>query len=128
MLVDVRVGEHERFDRIVLEFSGAGAPGWTTRYVDHGVQEGSGDVVDLDGDAVLEVFASGTTWPAPDYYGGPGRIRTSGHDGQVDEVYVGGTFEGYTQVLAGTRGRVPVRVLTLTGPPRLVVDVMDEDA
>ncbi|VXB60825.1 hypothetical protein NOCARDAX2BIS_250047 [Nocardioides sp. AX2bis] len=39
-------------------------------------------------------------------------------------MYVAGTFEGFTQVLAGIDGdRAPFRVFTLTSPPRLVVDV-----
>ena len=44
-------------------------------------------------------------------------------------MYVGGTFEGYTQVLAGIDGDpVPFRVFTLTDPSRLVVDVVDASA
>jgi hypothetical protein len=43
-----------------------------------------------------------------------------------DDVYVAGTFEGYTQVLAGIEGdRVPFRVFALSDPARLVVDVAD---
>ena len=41
-------------------------------------------------------------------------------------MYVAGTFEGYTQVLAGIEGdRVPFRVFALSDPSRLVVDVAD---
>ncbi len=41
-------------------------------------------------------------------------------------MYVGGTFEGYTQVLAGIDGTPsPVRAFALPDPPRLVVDVSD---
>jgi hypothetical protein len=94
VLIDVRVAEHEGFDRIVLEFTGTGVPGWAVNYVDEAVLDGSGVAVTLGGD--------------------------------VKDMYVGGTFEGYTQVLAGIEGHpVPFRVFTLTGPPRLVVDVDD---
>lgn len=130
VLVDVRVaeGEGEGVDRIVLEFSGTGTPGWVVNYVDEAVLEGSGEVVDLEGTAVLDIYASGTTWPAPDYYAGPARLSPR-EDGAVDEVYVAGTFEGHTQVLAGIDGdRVPFRVSTLAAPARLVIDVADEDA
>lgn len=124
VLTDVRVGEHEGFDRIVLEFTGTGVPGWSVGWVDRARLDGSGEAVDLDGDAVLDVYASGTTWPADGYYDGPQRLEPDG--GEVDDVYVGGTFEGYTQVLAGIDGDPsPVRVFALADPPRLVVDVAD---
>lgn len=124
VLVDVRVGEHESFDRIVLEFTGTGTPGWAVSYVDEAVLDGSGEAVPLGGDATLDIYASGTTYPGSeaDHYGGPTQFEPV--NGDVDDVYVGGTFEGYTQVLAGIDGdRVPFRVFALTDPSRLVVDV-----
>ena len=105
VLTDVRVGEHEGFDRIVLEFTGTGVPGWSVGWVDRARLDGSGEAVDLDGDAVLDIYASGTTWPADGYYDGPSGSSPDG--GEVDDVYVGGTFEGYTQVLAGIDGDPP---------------------
>jgi len=125
VLTDIRVAEHESFDRIVLEFSGAGTPGWTVNYVDKAVLDGSGKVVSLGGDTTLDIYATDTTWPASDYYSGPRRLEAKNDRGA--DVYVGGTFEGYTQVLAGIDGnRVPFRVFALTGPSRLVVDVEAE--
>ena len=124
MFSKVRVADHEGFDRIVLEFTGTGTPGWTVNYVDQAVLDGSGDVVELGGDAFLDIYASGTTWPADGYYSGPQQFEPD--NGGVDDVYVGGTFEGYTQVLAGIEGdRVPFRVFALADPSRLVVDVAD---
>lgn len=129
VLHDVRAGDHPGFDRIVLEFTGAGVPGWSVQYVDRPRLEGSGDHVALAGDAFLDVFASHTTWPAPGYYDGPTRVRPGdgvgdGTDDSVGEVFVAGTFEGYTQVIAGVHGgQRPFRVFTLSDPVRLVVDV-----
>ena len=128
VLTDVRVAEHERFDRIVLEFTGTGIPGWAANYVDEAVLDGSGEAVTLDGDAILDIYASGTTWPAAAYYRGPRQFEPE-NGGDVSDVYVGGTFEGYTQVLAGIDGDpVPFRVFALTDPSRLVVDVVDDSA
>ncbi len=128
VLVDVRVAEHESFERIVLEFSGTGIPGWAVGYVDAAVLDGSGEAVPLGGDAFLDIYASGTTWPAADYYSGPKQFEPD-NGGDVSDVYVGGTFEGSTQVLAGVDGdRVPFRVFTLTEPSRLLVDVVDASA
>lgn len=127
VLTDVRVGSHEGYDRIVLEFAGTGVPGWSVKYVDEAVLDGSGRTVRLGGDSVLDIYASGTTYPAEGEAGYEGPQHFAPADGgDVDDVYVGGTFEGYTQVLAGLDGvPTPFRVFTLTAPPRLVVDVAD---
>jgi hypothetical protein len=124
VLTDVRVAPQEGFDRIVLEFTGTGIPGWAVHYVDEAVLDGSGRTVGMEGDAILQIGASGTTYPGPegDYYSGPTRFEPG--NGDVTDVYVGGTFEGDTQVFAGLGGDpVPFRVWTLTHPSRLVVDV-----
>ncbi|MEO5654344.1 MAG: hypothetical protein ABIP03_15580 [Aquihabitans sp.] len=123
VFTDVRVGEHETFDRIVLEFSGTGPLGWSVNYVDEAVLEGSGDVVPVGGDTVLVIFAHYNLWPASDYYSGPKQFKPQS-GGDIKDVFIGGTFEGYTQVFAGIDGDpVPFRVFALTNPSRLVVDV-----
>jgi hypothetical protein len=128
VFTDVRVAEHESFDRIVLEFTGTGIPGWAVNYLHKAVLDGSGETVTLGGDAILDISASGTTWPASGYYSGPTQFEPP-NGGDIDDVYVVGTFEGYTQVLAGIDGApVPFRVFTLSDPPRLVVDVAGDNA
>ena len=122
-LVDVRVGDHDGFDRVVLELSGTTTPGWGVAWGDEAVAEGSGDVVPLEGDHVLTISASGTALPEPGSFEVPARL---GPAGAVAEVQVTGWFEGYTQVFAGVEGdERPFRVFTLTDPPRLVVDIAD---
>ena len=122
-LVDVRVGEHDGFDRVVLELSGTATPGWGVAWSDEAVADGSGDVVPLEGDHVLTISASGTAMPEPGSFEVPARL---GPAGAVAEVQVNGWFEGYTQVFAGVEGdERPFRVFTLTDPPRLVVDIVD---
>ena len=128
VLTDVRVAEAEGFDRIVLEFSGTGIPGWIVNYVDDAVLDGSGAAVALGGSAILDIYAFGTTWPAPDYYRGPSHLAPR-NGGAINDVFVGGTFEGSTQVLAGIDGHpAPFRVFALTAPSRLVIDVTDGNA
>ena len=122
-LVDVRVGEHDGFDRVVLELSGTATPGWGVAWSEEAVAEGSGDVLPLEGDHVLTISASGTAMPEPGSFEVPARL---GPAGAVAEVQVNGWFEGYTQVFAGVAGgERPFRVFTLTDPPRLVVDIAD---
>lgn len=123
VLDQVRVGEHPGFDRIVVELTGAGVPGWAVQYVDRPRLDGSGEHVSVAGDAFLDIYASHTTWSPSDLYDGPTRLPARDSTG-VDEVYVVGTFEGDTQVIAGVRGGArPFRVFTLSDPARLVVDV-----
>jgi hypothetical protein len=127
VLTDVRVAHHDGFDRIVLELTGTGTPGWSVGYVEEAVLDGSGKVVRLGGDSTLDIYASGTTWPAPGYYSGPTRVAPA-DGGDVRDLYVAGTFEGYTHVLAGVDSeQVPFRAFALTDPPRLVVDVGGAD-
>jgi hypothetical protein len=126
VLTGVRVVKHESFDRIVLDFTGSGTPGWAVDYVRQAVLDGSGRHVRLRGGAFLNVSASGTTWPDPDYYQGPRRLKPE-EAAAVEEVYVGGTFEGYTQVLVGVGGSpAPFRTFVLSKPSRLVIDVADD--
>jgi hypothetical protein len=130
VLMDVRVAEHGSFDRVVLEFAGTGTPGWAVNYVAEAVLDGSGEAVTLDGDAILDIYASGTTWSGSeeDHYSGPRRFEPENGDA-VTAVHVGGTFEGYTQVLVGIDGGpLPFRAFALTDPSRLVVDVVDDSA
>ena len=125
VLADVRVASHEDFDRIVIEFSGTGTPGWSVQYVDKPRLDGSGTVIQLGGDVFLDIYASGTIYQEADDYNGPQRFEPV-HGGDLAEVFVVGAFEGATQVLVGIAGdRVPYRAFALTNPPRLVIDIGD---
>jgi len=126
LLVDVRVAAHDGFDRVVLEFEGGGAPGWQVGYVDSASTDGKGDPIELDGDAILQVSA---THVMPNdmtgYYDGPREIDADLTS--IEEVFVDGSFEGYTTIYLGLDEQVPFRVFTLTEPSRLVVDVPNAD-
>lgn len=127
-LTDVRVGHHDGFDRVVLELRGPGRPGWSVRYVDRPRGDGSGELVPVAGDSFLDVYASGTTYDPDDlaYDVEDRRHVPVPGGGPVRDVYVLGTFEGYTQVIVGVDGpAVPYRVSRLADPPRVVVDLRD---
>lgn len=122
-VVEVRVGTHDGYDRVVYEVAGGGVPGYRVGYVDQAVQDGSGEPVDVAGDAVLDVWLTGTGYP-----------HDTGHDefaqdvgpreGTVVEVTRPLTFEGMTQSVVGVAGeRRPFRVFVLQDPVRVVVDV-----
>ncbi|MFD4182292.1 hypothetical protein [Rhodococcus sp. NPDC058514] len=99
----LRVGAHDGFDRVVYELGGIGVPGWAVRYVDLAVQEGSGDVIPISGNAILEVLITGSGYPFDTgvaEYDGPNPLP--GEDTElVTEARISGVFEGTTQSWGG---------------------------
>ncbi|WP_170062634.1 AMIN-like domain-containing (lipo)protein [Sediminihabitans luteus] len=123
-VTDVRAAVHDGYERVVLELGGTGTPGWRAEYVDEAVQDGSGNVVDVAGGAILSVQLSGTGYPVDtglDEFSGDPLASTS--TDLVTDVVLDGTFEGYTQVFVGLDEVHPFRVFLLEDPVRVVVDV-----
>jgi hypothetical protein len=125
----VAIGRHEGFDRVVFRFRRT-VPGYRITYVDPPLTEdGSGNVVDVDGNAFLLVRmepASGfdlETGEGVLVYKGPRRL--SGADAGasvVREVVRTGDFEAILSWAVGLSDRVDYRVTKLQNPPRLVID------
>jgi hypothetical protein len=120
----VRVGAHDGFDRVVLEVSGTGTPGWDVRYVDAAASQGSGDAVAVAGDAVLQVTLTGAVYP---YTTGVeevarGAVRGTGTSSVIEAVY-DATYEGTSLTFVGTAGRNPFRVYAMEDPTRVVLEV-----
>jgi hypothetical protein len=118
----VRVGHHDGYDRVTFEFSGSGTPSFQVLYTDDPKSQGSGDPVQVAGDAVLQVTV--TSVSVPD--GSAPSPTTPGTDGtvfaQVDGIW--GGFEGYGETFLGIDGgERPFKVQVLQDPMRLVVDV-----
>jgi hypothetical protein len=121
---DIRIGAHDGFDRVVFEVGGTGTPGWDVRYVEQASSQGSGEPIDVAGDAVLQVTLTGAGYPhdtGVDEYSGPDPL-SAGTD-VVTEVAFDGTFEGTTVAFIGTAAERPFRVYLLEGPARVVVEV-----
>ena len=128
-VVNVRTGRHYCFDRMVVDLSGS-TVGYTVRYVPEVVQDGSGFPVPLRGNASLQVTVN-----APAYDENVKSTYTPADKRELTNVTGyqtfrqladAGSFEGYTTVGLGVRGRLPFRVFTLDGPgtgSRLVIDV-----
>lgn len=125
----VRFGEHPGYDRVVFDFDGDVLPGYRVEYVPQAVQDGSGTIVEVDGDAILQVRMEGVRLPEPGEAvpGGPGTFEPD-EDEAVKEVRLEGTFEGVALAWVGVDDRQrDFRVFTLTDPVRLVVDVSSQD-
>jgi hypothetical protein len=121
----VRVGRHTGYDRVVWQFPGSGRPSFQVHYVDQPLADGSGDVVDVRGDAYLEVMISSVGIPAANAPR-PGNASAASLAGtviaQARPVY--GGFEAVGQTFVGVRDRQrPFKVAVLTNPTRLVVDI-----
>lgn len=120
----VRVGRHPGYDRVVWEFRGTGTPSYQVRYVGTPIADGSGDPVDVAGDATLELFVSRVD--IPDSPGGcPSDLSSTALSGTVFRQVsaICGSFEGMAQAFVGLDEERPFKVAVLTGPTRLVIDV-----
>lgn len=123
-VTDVRVGRQAGYDRVVLELGGTGRPGWRVEYVAVPRADGSGERLDLDGDSFLQVDLRGMGLPFETGVDEDARDRVPGVGG-VAEVAPGGVFEGHQLAFVGLDGdRRPFRAFALTGPTRVVVDVV----
>lgn len=120
----VRVGRHTGYDRVVWEFTGTGRPSYQVRYVATPTADGSGDPVDVAGDAALELFVSSVQIPeSPD--GCPSDLSPGALSGTVFRQVnaICGSFEGVAQAFVGLDEERPFKVAVLTKPTRLVIDV-----
>lgn len=125
----VRVARQDGYDRVVVELDGrhAGQPGWRVEYVDDPRRDGSGEPVDVEGEATLVVRIAGVGYPfdtgveeEPTAPAVPGDLEV------VREVEVGSVFEGYFEGYVGTARKAPFRVFRLADPARVVIDLLHE--
>jgi hypothetical protein len=120
----IRVGHHRGFDRVVLDLSGK-APGFRVRYVTTLRHDGSGTPVDLLGPVSLRVVLD----PADAHNPNTGRntlrtpARTKWRLDQIRETALIGDFEAVVTLGVGLDHRAPFRVMTLSNPTRIVVDI-----
>ncbi|WP_277211754.1 AMIN-like domain-containing (lipo)protein [Isoptericola croceus] len=124
-VTDVVVEPQDGFDRVIFTLDGSGTPGWRVEYVDEALDPGKGDVVEVAGDAVLQVVVLGTAMPmdsgVEEYEGTP--VVPDGA-GSVEDVVYRFVFEGQTTAFVGVAGEAkPFAVSVEQDPTRLVVDV-----
>lgn len=128
-LTNVRAGQHECFDRLVFDVTGAtGETGYRVGYVGAFHQDGTGTRIPVAGGAILEVFVNAPSYDPSTggvvYPGTPGRslpgVSVGGYRTFKDTKF-GSSFEGRTQVAVGVRARLPFRVLQYGD--KVVVDV-----
>ena len=119
-----RAGQHACFDRLVIDIGGGRTPGYRVQYVHRVHAQGSGKVISLPGHAALAITLTANasaTFPGP----GHSLVSVAGFSA-LRKVVSAGSFEGYTEIGAGVRAKLPFRVALLAGPGthhRLVIDV-----
>jgi hypothetical protein len=121
-LVDVRVGRHPGFDRVVFEFRG-GLPEHRVGYVRQLVEDGSGEPVSVAGAADLQVVFEGANAHNQDGTPSVSPRRFAPGLTAVKEVARVGDFEAVVTYGVGLDRRRPISVSSLSGPSRLVIDV-----
>lgn len=123
-IVDVRIGMHDGYDRVVFEYN-EGTPEFTLdRAQPPFVQDGSGLPVQVQGDAFLKLVMRGGTKQTEtggSSYDGPTDFDP-GFPRLVDLVETG-DFEAQSTWVLGMSGDACVRVMLLSDPDRLVIDV-----
>lgn len=127
-IVDVRVGTHDGYDRVVFEFE-QGTPELTLgRATPPFTQDASGAPIDVEGDSFLVLTMRGGTKQTD--------AGTSSYDGPLDfdpgqptlvDLIEGGDFERQSTWYLGLTSEACARVIVLDGPPRIVIDVEHED-
>jgi hypothetical protein len=120
----VRTSRQKNFDRVVFEFEGTGLPGYHIEYIDRPVRQcGSGNAVRLRGDAWLRVRLT------------PSQAHTEAGEATVKdrervlnlrvlkEMKATCDFEADVEWVFGLASPKRYRVLELSNPARLVVDI-----
>jgi hypothetical protein len=122
LLVDVRTAHHPGFDQITFEFRGP-RPSHRVGYVSRLVEDASGRPVHLAGNAAIEVVFQGAN--AHDDNGQPTVSPRRFKPGlpSLKEVAQIGDFEAVVTYGLGVDHRVPFKVLELSNPSRIAIDI-----
>ena len=134
ILTDARIGAQEGFDRFVLEFDSTGSTpesfnigyvfdqnGGSTTNVSDDIHLG----VEVQGSIALQVVVGGSHWDIPNnvkIYDGPDSF-TSPLMGNIIEARFGGSHAGIILWGIGVQEANGYRILELSNPPRLVIDI-----
>jgi hypothetical protein len=123
-LLDVRVGEHDGFDRIVFEFD-EGIPRFTLESAEPPfTQDASGLPLEVDGNQFLSLRLEGGTRQGEGgeaTYDGPGEFDPG--FSTLVHLVDGGDFEAQSTWYIGLESDSCVRVTSLPAPNRLVIDI-----
>ena len=124
LLREIRTAEQDGFDRVVFEFAGKEIPNFTIEYVDKPVRQcGSGNVAQVAGDGWLEV-----KFKATNAHTEAGEATIAARERRLSlpslkELEITCDFEAEVIAVLGVASPNPYRVLELSNPTRVVVDI-----
>ena len=130
LLTNVRIGDHDGYTRIVFDFQEPAFPNWEFAYVPgeiEGMVEPEGGWVEGAAFLVARFQPSGTA----DLSGSEvvmtydGQRRIDAGTGSVVQLLIIEDFEANLWWAIGLTGEKPFSVGTMTGPPRIYVDIAD---
>ncbi len=123
-LLDVRTATHDAYERIVFGFGPESLPGFKVEYIDRPVTQcGSGNVVELPGDAWLSIRLEPAR--AHTEAGQPtiaDRSRTLNYP-NIKALRLICDFEGIVEWIVAVAAPNQYRTLELREPARLVIDI-----
>jgi hypothetical protein len=122
LLVDVRTAHHPGFDRITFEFRGP-RPSHRIGYVSQLVEDASGKPVELAGAASINVVFQGANAHNPNGSPSVEPRRFKPNRPSLKEVAQIGDFEAVVTYGLGVGHRVPFKVLELSNPSRIAIDI-----
>jgi hypothetical protein len=123
-VIDLRVGAHRGFDRVVIDLDGK-VPGYNVRYVRHLSHDGSGQRVPLKGKRFIAIALTPAKAHGADghnVYTGPELQQYRQFD-TLRGVAFTGDFEGVVSLGLSLRDRADFRVTVLHAPNRIVIDL-----
>lgn len=124
LLREIRTAEQDGFDRVVFEFDGPEIPNYQVEYVDKPVHQcGSGDVVQVAGDGWLEIRFN----PA-NAHTEAGQPTIAYRERSLSlpilkELEITCDFEAEVAMVLGVSSPNRYRVLNLSDPTRVVIDI-----
>jgi hypothetical protein len=126
VLKEVRLGVHPEeggWERIVFEFEGDEVPGGVIGYVEEAAQCGSGETVELEGEAILGIRLEGAQAHDDDGNVTVNMLEFEGPGGAIIEGMQACDFEAHVDWFLGMDEVSRFKVTRLEGPARLVVDI-----
>jgi hypothetical protein len=124
LITDIRVGAHDGYDRVVFQFNDGIPQFRLDEAIPPLLADGSGLPIEVDGNAFWQLVMQGGTRVNPEggfSYAGPTDF-TPGFN-KLTQLVTGGDFEAVSTWYFGLEASSCVRVITLTNPSRLVIDV-----
>ena len=123
-VTDVRVGTHDGYDRVVFEFDSGLPEAFIEGALPPFYADGSGFEIEVTGSAFLKVTMHGATKLSPE--GGVTYSGATNFEPEFDrllQLLEGGDFEAVSTWYLGLDGGSCFRVLALSDPSRLVIDI-----